>query len=147
MEVHTETEVLEIIPKKNRFVIRTGNGNVTADRVILAAGSKAAPVTGSDGSGYAIAKKMGHRIVPVLPALVQLKCKENSFRVSPECCIQGCVSLYVDGDLCLSGYWRNSADSVWYFRDSGISGQSFCSKGALQQTGSNSGLKFYASDV
>lgn len=56
MEVHTETEVLEIIPKKNRFVIRTGNGNVTADRVILAAGSKAAPVTGSDGSGYAIAK-------------------------------------------------------------------------------------------
>ena len=59
VEVHTETEVLEIIPKKNRFVIRTGNGNVTADRVILAAGSKAAPVTGSDGSGYAIAKKNG----------------------------------------------------------------------------------------
>ena len=27
VEVHTETEVLEIIPKKNRFVIRTGNGN------------------------------------------------------------------------------------------------------------------------
>ena len=49
--------------------------------------------------------------------------------------------------LCLSGYRRNSADAVWYFRDSGISGQSFCSKGALQQTGSNSGLKFYASDV
>ena len=96
VEVHTETEVLEIIPKKNRFVIRTGNGNVTADRVILAAGSKAAPV----GWG-----------------------------------------------LCLSGYRRNSADAVWYFRDSGISGQSFCSKGALQQTGSNSGLKFYASDV
>ena len=98
VEVHTETEVLEIIPKKNRFVIRTGNGNVTADRVILAAGSKAAPVTGSDGSGYAIAKKMGHRIVPVLPALVQLKCKGKFFQSIAGVRIQGCVSLYVDGD-------------------------------------------------
>ena len=98
VEVHTETEVLEIIPKKNLFVIRTGNGNVTADRVILAAGSKAAPVTGSDGSGYAIAKKMGHRIVPVLPALVQLKCKGKFFQSIAGVRIQGCVSLYVDGD-------------------------------------------------
>ena len=97
-EQSTETEVLEIIPKKNRFVIRTGNGNVTADRVILAAGSKAAPVTGSDGSGYAIAKKMGHRIVPVLPALVQLKCKGKFFQSIAGVRIQGCVSLYVDGD-------------------------------------------------
>ena len=143
VEVHTETEVLEIIPKKNRFVIRTGNGNVTADRVILAAGSKAAPVTGSDGSGYAIAKKMGHRIVPVLPALVQGKIL-SEYRRSAH---TGMCIFICGWGLCLSGYWRNSADSVWYFRDSGISGQSFCSKGALQQTGSNSGLKFYASDV
>lgn len=96
VEVHTETEVLEIIPKKNRFMIRTNAGTVSADRVILAAGSKAAPVTGSDGSGYVLAKKLGHRMIPVLPALVQLKCSGNFFKGIAGVRIQGCVSLYVE---------------------------------------------------
>lgn len=41
---------------------------------------------------------MGHRIVPVLPALVQLKCKGKFFQSIAGVRIQGCVSLYVDGD-------------------------------------------------
>lgn len=47
------------------------------DKVILACGSKAAPKTGSDGSGYKLAKDLGHTIVPVVPALVQLRCRET----------------------------------------------------------------------
>lgn len=94
VEVHTETEVLEIIPKKNRFVIRTGNGNVTADRVILAAGSKAAPVTGSDGSGYAIAKKWDTGLSRYFRRWYSLNARENSFRVSPECAYRD-VYLYM----------------------------------------------------
>ena len=39
---------------------------------ILATGSKAAPKTGSDGSGYTLARKFGHHIIKPLPALVQL---------------------------------------------------------------------------
>ena len=97
VEVHTETEVLEIIPKKNLFVIRTGNGNVTADRVILAAGSKAAPVTGSDGSGYAIAKN-GTPDRPGTSGVGTAKCKGKFFQSIAGVRIQGCVSLYVDGD-------------------------------------------------
>lgn len=49
-----------------------------ADRVILAAGSKAAPKQGSDGSGYELARSMGHRIITPLPALVQIR-SEGSF--------------------------------------------------------------------
>ncbi len=37
----------------------------------------AAKGTGSDGSGYALAKQFGHRIIKPLPALVQLKCEGN----------------------------------------------------------------------
>lgn len=47
------------------------------DRVILACGGKAAPKTGSDGSGYQLARMLGHSLVPVVPALVQLKCRED----------------------------------------------------------------------
>ncbi len=47
------------------------------DRVILACGGQAMPKTGSDGSGYRLAEKLGHSLVPVVPALVQLRCKED----------------------------------------------------------------------
>ena len=55
-----------------------GNGKTFSfDRVILACGGRAAPKTGSDGSGYLLAEQLGHRIIPTVPALVQLKCRED----------------------------------------------------------------------
>lgn len=59
------------------FVVISDTRTFIFDKVILACGSKAAPRTGSDGSGYQLAKKLGHRIVPVVPALVQLRCRET----------------------------------------------------------------------
>lgn len=96
IEVMTETECLEICPKKSGFVIRTNHGTVRADRVVLSAGSKAAPSTGSDGSGYQLAKMLGHRIVPVLPALVQLRCEGKFFKKIAGVRVQGKVALYAD---------------------------------------------------
>lgn len=58
------------------FSVSAGSKTFRFDRVILACGSKAAPKTGSDGSGYVLAKELGHAIVPVMPALVQLRCRE-----------------------------------------------------------------------
>jgi predicted Rossmann fold flavoprotein len=51
------------------FVI---NGALTADRVILAAGGRSVPKTGSDGSGYELARSLGHTVTPTFPALVPL---------------------------------------------------------------------------
>lgn len=80
VEVHTGTDVKEIVKTKKRFKILTNTGNYTADKVILATGGKAASVLGSDGSGYNLAKAFGHKIIPVVPALVQLKVKKNPFQ-------------------------------------------------------------------
>ncbi|MBQ9142153.1 MAG: aminoacetone oxidase family FAD-binding enzyme [Lachnospiraceae bacterium] len=60
-----------------RVLVKTEKGKAFYDAVILACGSKAAPKTGSDGSGYDLAKELGHRIQPVLPSLVQLKCNDS----------------------------------------------------------------------
>lgn len=57
-----------------------GGKNFVFDRVILAAGGRAVPKTGSDGSGYLLAKRLGHNLVPTVPALVQLRCRENFFK-------------------------------------------------------------------
>jgi predicted Rossmann fold flavoprotein len=56
------------------FVI---NGNLRAKRVILAAGGRSVPKTGSDGSGYALARALGHSVTPVFPALVPLLVEEG----------------------------------------------------------------------
>ncbi len=50
------------------------------DRVILACGGRAAPKTGSDGSGYVLAERLGHSLVDTVPALVQLQCGEDYFK-------------------------------------------------------------------
>ena len=63
--------------EKNRFFLSTDKGVFQGDALILAAGSKAAPVTGSDGSGYKLAERLGHRILTPLPALVQLRCGDS----------------------------------------------------------------------
>ena len=48
---------------------RVGDWCYQADRLILAAGSKAYPSTGSDGSGYTLARMAGHSCLPARPAL------------------------------------------------------------------------------
>ena len=80
---------------KQRFKVQTDKGTFSADKVILCAGSKAAPQTGSDGSGYALAKELGHSLVPVLPALVQLKCGGKFFKNLAGVRANGKVSLCV----------------------------------------------------
>jgi hypothetical protein len=49
-----------------------------ADAVILATGGATWPATGSTGDGYAMASSLGHRIVPLRPALVPLIVEEIS---------------------------------------------------------------------
>ena len=67
------TVVTNISKINDTFEIATSNGLIKADKVILATGSKAMPQTGSDGSGYTLAKSLGHTIINPLPALVSLK--------------------------------------------------------------------------
>ena len=79
IRVRYDTKVLELrrAGSDGRWEILTPGWAYGADRVILCAGSKAYPSTGSDGSGYELAASCGHRIVPVVPALTALVTKER----------------------------------------------------------------------
>ena len=98
VEIRTGVECREIRPGKKGFTILTDQEPVRAERVILCAGSKAAPTTGSDGSGYDLAKKLGHRILPVLPALTALKCEEKFFKSIAGVRANGSVSIWSEGE-------------------------------------------------
>lgn len=63
-----------------RIQVQGAGKGFSFDSVILACGGRAAPKTGSDGSGYRLAERLGHSLVPTVPALVQLKCREDFFK-------------------------------------------------------------------
>ncbi len=96
----TDCKITQIETERNRKGIRLkGSGRkFTFDRVILACGGQAAPKTGSDGSGYLLAGQLGHSLIPVIPALVQLKCREEYFKA-----VAG-----VRADAELSVYWQGN---------------------------------------
>ena len=104
--------VTEINRNKKGFIVKTTEKMISGDAIILATGGKAAPVLGSDGSGYALAKQFGHRLSPVVPALVPLKCKGTFFQQIAGIRTQAKVSLFVDdkfvandtGELQLTNY-------------------------------------------
>jgi len=74
INVKTDSQVNQIERKDQKFVIRTVSGEVyEADHVILSTGGKAMPSTGSDGLGYPLARKFGHQVTTIFPALVRLK--------------------------------------------------------------------------
>ena len=83
--------------KMNKYLVKTKNNVYHASKVILATGGMAASVLGSDGSGYTIAKQLGHKIVTPVPALVQLKSKDRYFKKLAGIRVRAGIKLYVDG--------------------------------------------------
>jgi predicted Rossmann fold flavoprotein len=80
-EVSTEVKSLQRSSKDGMFVIKTEGKTEKFHSAVLACGGCAAPKTGSDGSGYRLAAGMGHHLINTVPALVQLKCREDLFKM------------------------------------------------------------------
>ena len=55
------------------FVVTTTQKEYFFDSVIIATGGRSYPLTGSDGSGHRLARKLGHTITPLYPSLVPLE--------------------------------------------------------------------------
>ena len=100
VKVHYNAEV-KSVQRVDRdagyFLIQCTDAVVKADRVILAAGSKAAPKTGSNGDGYFIARKLGHTIVPYVPALCGIRCAGDAFRALAGIRTEAALELSIDG--------------------------------------------------
>jgi predicted Rossmann fold flavoprotein len=52
--------------------VKTALGEESYDAVVLATGGRSYPLTGSDGSGYGMARRLGHTVTPIKPSLVPL---------------------------------------------------------------------------
>ena len=81
VEVKINSTVTDIIAEhhKIRGVLVSGKIH-ESDAVILATGGSSYPATGSTGDGFKFAKRLGHKITPILPALVPLEVEEEFVR-------------------------------------------------------------------
>ncbi|MDY5987562.1 NAD(P)/FAD-dependent oxidoreductase [Sporofaciens sp. SGI.106] len=102
--------------KKQEKIFRILPETYRADIVILAAGGQAAPVLGSDGSGYKLAQSLGHSLTLVVPALVQLRAEDSCFKQLAGVRADAGVKLYVDDE------WKASDVGEVQLTDYGISG-------------------------
>lgn len=106
VRIHTgcSVEKIEPIKENGRLKIVTAadksvpDEKMQYDSVILACGGKAAPATGSDGNGFKIAKALGHHVTDIVPALVQLRCREDFFKSVAGVRTQAELTLYIDDE-------------------------------------------------
>ncbi|MCL2675974.1 MAG: aminoacetone oxidase family FAD-binding enzyme, partial [Firmicutes bacterium] len=107
-----------------RIIVKDGAVNdervIDADILIIAAGGKTYPATGSDGSIYGVLRALGHEITPLYPSLVPFVFKEDT------AALRG-ISLKNVG----AKVWNTSAEGEILFTDNGVSGPVILTLSAL----------------
>lgn len=113
VSVLTEKYPISIQKKKKQFeIILNSNEKLFFDRIILACGSFAGEKKQDNYNGYTYAKNFGHTIVPVVPALVQVRAKGKDFKsiagvrcdANIKLYINNCLSAEEFGELQLTDY-------------------------------------------
>ncbi|MGN1163412.1 MAG: aminoacetone oxidase family FAD-binding enzyme [Candidatus Ornithospirochaeta sp.] len=100
------------VEKKDSFyILHTSGGDIETENLVFATGGASFPKTGSDGSVYSILSSLGHTIVPPVPALSQIKVKED---------VSGMEGITVENASIKIGKHRDEG-SLLFTRD-GISG-------------------------
>ena len=88
--------IREIHRKAEGFSFHTKQGLFESMCCILATGGKAAKKTGSDGSGIPYIVGLGHKIIDLVPALVQLQGKQSFLKEISGIRAEGTIRLYIE---------------------------------------------------
>jgi predicted Rossmann fold flavoprotein len=84
--------------------------------IIVACGGKAFPNLGSDGSCFPILEKLGHKIIPIRPALTPILAEMKNFKMLSGIRAHAQVTLFIDGRIC------GSTTGNLIFTDFGLNG-------------------------
>ena len=117
VRIETEFYVRKIEKEGFKFKIYSEERKkIEAGRVIIAAGGQSYPELGSNGSGFELAKELGHSVTRLSPSIVQLKTEKHQVKG-----LQG-----IKTDAAVTAYGDNKKictyDGELLFTDYGISG-------------------------
>jgi len=96
-----QRRVVDVVPSDDGFRVVTTHESFDARRVVVATGGRSLPKSGSDGGGYAIARRLGHRIVPTTPALVPLVLESAASIHAPLAGVSqpAEIAVWIDGSI------------------------------------------------
>lgn len=116
--LYTNHKVSSIKKVKDTFniLIKDNDEVFSCNKLIIATGGKSATNTGSDGSGYALSKSLGHSIITPLPAIVQLKLDYKHLKALSGVKFNGYAEIFVNGKS------KRKEFGEILFTDYGISG-------------------------
>jgi predicted Rossmann fold flavoprotein len=115
--VYLNNKVKKIERSHNLFKLTTFTDEIyECSQIILATGGKSAPKSGSDGSGFLLAKSFGHKIINPVPALVQLKLDYKNLKALSGIKFDGYANIKVNDESI-----RKEFGEI-LFTDYGISG-------------------------
>jgi len=78
INLYLSSEIKRITKQKNKFLLEKKDGIEFYDKVLISAGSKAAPKLGGSSFSENIAKSFGHNLFSSYPSLVQLETSEKN---------------------------------------------------------------------
>lgn len=115
----THTKTVEIPERLKDKIIQPPKEKSTSIRsrfLILSAGGKTYPTLGANGSGYDLAKKLGHKIILPVPSALPLMSNHKICKLLSGQKMDMSVSSYISGN-----YVKSSFEDVM-FTDYGLSG-------------------------
>ena len=96
-ELHSGERVAEVAREPDGFVVNASTRRYRARAVVLATGGRSLPKTGSDGTGYGLAARLGHGYVETTPALAPLLLSGDRHAALSGISHPARVTLQVDG--------------------------------------------------
>jgi len=115
IELHTSTPIKDIRAGKNGFTLITDkNETFTVERLIMASGGKAYPTLGSTGELFPVLERMGHHMLPVLPALAPVLAELGPFHPLQGIRLDVQATLW-DGKIRLAATSGNLIITEWGF--------------------------------
>lgn len=119
VKILTGTTVEEILAENGRIMgVRLAGGKTLPARaVIVCTGGASYPATGSTGDGFNFARKLGHQVTPLRPALVPLRTAEDWVKD-----VQGLALRNVEASLWVAGKKQASEFGEMLFAHFGVSG-------------------------
>ena len=97
VRVVTDCKAVSVRSAGDRYYVRTPQGELGCRYLVLAAGGIAAAELGGSGSGYKLARGLGHRVHKTYPALTGLQCGGDWWNRVAGTRVQGRFSLRTDG--------------------------------------------------
>lgn len=116
VELCLSQQVHSVQKQNYGFQVKTDHLVFQTKLIILSGGGCASSKLGSNGSNYKIAESLGHSIIPVCPALVQLKCSGNFFKSCSG------VRLEAEAALLINEKLVEKETGELLFTDYGVSG-------------------------